>query len=221
MPEAQSNLLPPPRLMPEAEFPPVIEPPLRELGQFPGLYPLEDWELVASEPLDEEPRTELARRAMRAALSDDRLSSILGDERYATIGVTFREDKEQGAEKVIAVFFSYQANRAVEVHLSADAEQVLEVIEADYQPAPSDEELAEAIALARRDERVGPRVNDFMRGTAILRIATDPASPLYGRRCFDVGLGCADERSPRVRVTVDLSTEMVVGVDEECGAEGS
>jgi len=200
--------------MPEVEFPPIIEPPLRELGQPPGIYPLEDWEPVASEPLDEERRTELAERAMRTARAHGQIRGA----RYIPIGVSFREDKEKGTEWMMAVLFSYSDNRAVEVHLSGDAETVLDVVEAEYQPAPSDEELAQAIALARQDQRVVRRVSDTMRASAILRIGTDPASPLYGRRCFDVGFGCADERSPRVRATVDLSNEAVVGVDEDCGS---
>jgi hypothetical protein len=215
--QAEFNLLPPPRLLPEAEMPPIIEPSIKGMGPFPEIVDMEVWDSVDSEPLDEQERLELVERARRLAYADPRLTSLLSGRRHVEIGVSFREDKEAGAGSLLFVLFDYTGNQAIEVQIDGSAERVLDIVEAHYQPPPTEQEIEEAIALAARDDRLRDRITHSMTGVAILAETVDQRSQRFGHRQLDVGFMCPDERTPRHRARVDLTDQTVVSVDDGCG----
>jgi hypothetical protein len=95
------------------------------------------------------------------------------------------------------------------VLLDAGSLEVLDVDRRETQPAPVDEEIERAVALAREDARLAPHVVD-LRGVALLAAPSDPLDPRAGHRCFDVRFGEEDERLPRYWALVDLSAGEVL-----------
>jgi hypothetical protein len=215
--EARLEVEVPPRVLTEAEPAPVIEPPLRDLPPFAGSA-VELWESVERNVSDHHLHADVVERARALALRDDKVQSRLAGKRHLAIGVSLREEKEAEAVAV-AVFYIYDDRVTIEVTLDRQGEKVLSVDEADYQPAPLQEEIDEAVELARRDARLR-EVSEDLEGTAILVSPSDPADEHFGHRQFDVRFGCVDERLPRYAALVDLTTRSVVRVGPRgCGDE--
>jgi hypothetical protein len=216
LPSRERSVERPPRLPGLAEPPATIEPRLKDIPEFPG-PDLEDViELVdggSSEPLVTE---HFARAAVEAALADDRLRELLAGGRHVVIGVSRRpDDKDRREVATLVVVYSYERGRAIEAWLAGEEGhlQVAEVGEADYQPAPADDELAHAIELARSHGRIRDVLADEFEATAILASDVDVGDLHHGTRRFVVGFGPADERQPRIRALVDLGAEEVLAVE--------
>jgi hypothetical protein len=209
--------LPRPQLEAErAEAPAVIEPPLRDIPEYDGMYVEGGFQPFQSESFRVPVDDELARRVREVTLADERVQRVLGDSRHVVVGVSRRvDDKDRRTTATLLVAYRYDDERAVEVWLGGEEGdvQVAEVIEADYQPAPGDEETARAIELARGDRRLGRDIADDFEATVILTSDVAPGDRHYGRRRFIVGFGPADERQPRVRALVDLGADEVLAVE--------
>lgn len=209
--------LPPPGREPlRAEAPAVIEPPLRDIPEFDGLEVDGGFEPFESERLRAPVDQELARRVREVSFADERVQRALGEARHVVIGVSRRvDDKDRRTTATLLVAYRYDDERAVEVWLDGeDGElQVADVVEADYQPAPADEEVERAIELARGHRRLAGAIADDHEATVILASDVGPGDEHYGRRRFVVGFGPPDERAPRIRALVDLGAGEVLGVD--------
>lgn len=219
----QRALLPPPRVRPQPELGPIIEPPFRGVAR-PRIEQPEEWEPFRGEPIrDEFPvlTAEMAGRARALAVSEQRVAKILADKHYITIGASLRESKEADSRaEILVVIYNYTDNEVVEVLLNSDNLEVSRVNTARYQPAPVEEEIERAIRLARDADGLAKHLTDDMIGMAIQVTSDDPADPRYNHRLFDIRFGCADERLPRFVAIVDLSTNTVVStgaVDQRCG----
>lgn len=215
MPSRERTLTRPPHLSGLAEPPATIEPRLRDIPEFPG-PDLEDVIRPVDAGTTAPPVTEaFARLAREVAFADDRLRDLLGDERHVVIGVSRRvDDKDRRDAATVVVVYAYERARPIEAWLAGEEDelQVTEVIEADYQPAPADDEVARAIELARSHGRIGEALAEDFEATAILTSAVDAGDLHHGTRRFVVGFGPADERLPRIRALVDLGTEEVLAV---------
>jgi hypothetical protein len=211
---------PPPRLLPNGELRPIIEPPLREMVPFPGAGSIEEWEHYASSFVENRLRTEVVNRAKDIAMADDRVKRLLGDKRHIAIGASLLEKRKEPKEvSLLYVFYNYTDNFTVEVYLDHDAQQITDVVKAHYQPAPLQQEIEQAIAMARKDRRLADRLTEDLEGMAIMVSPNDPDGAYYFHRQFDVRFGCPDERLPRFGALVDLSSETVIRVSSTC-AEG-
>lgn len=214
---------PPPRERALQELPPVIEPRLRDMPPYPGPGVEGGFEVVRSEPLDGQELDALARRALEIAETDDRVRQRLADHRFAGLGASVSSrDKERGrTDTVLVLFYDYDSNVTVEVELAGEAEEltVVRVEDADYQPAPSDDEIERAIALARADRRVAARVTDDLTPRTILVSAVEQGDRHHGTRRLEVAFGRPTERLPRLRTLVDLGAEKVLGVGIDIGHE--
>jgi hypothetical protein len=211
----------PPRLPGLAEPPATIEPRLNDIPEFPG-PDLEDVIRPVDGGSTVPPVTEgFARAAREVVLADDRLRELLGGGRHVVIGVSRRlDDKDRRDVATLVVVYAYERCRAIEVWLAGEEVdlQVAEVIEADYQPAPADDELARAIELARTHGRIMDVLADEFEATAILTSDVDVGDLHHGTRRVVVGFGPADERQPRIRALVDLGTEEVLAVETTSAA---
>lgn len=209
----RESLLPPPQILPLGEPRPIFEPPLRDLRPPDTPEQTEQWEPVSSGPLEIENQLtrELAQRAQDTVLGTEEVRQVLDDKRYIAIGASLREDRVENITSLVFIFYNYTDDLAVEVSLDENSQEVTEVMEARYQPAPLQEEIDLAIQLAREDSRLATRhLSDDLEGTAIVVSSVDPEDPYYNHRQFDVRFGRPDERLPRYGALVDLSTETVL-----------
>lgn len=147
--------------------------------------------------------------ALKATVQNDpALSNLLG-ERFEVL-----RSQSRGPQKLIGpptgkvTLYSYTMNRAVDVHIQADAAQpvagtVAKIVvrEEGYQPPESANEIEHAVQLAV--ERIGAKAKD-MEGGAILTL--DPQQTKH--RVFYVTLRQGDV--PRYWVVVDLTTDKVL-----------
>jgi hypothetical protein len=207
----------PPRVGLRGEFAAVVEPALRDIPEFEGLDIEGEAELVTVERGDVAEQEELLELARKVALADERVQRLLGKARHSVIGVSLRADDKERREPVRAVLvaYRYDEERAVEVWLDVGGRgdaTVAEVVEVDYQPPPSDEEIERAIELARKGRGVAERLEEEFEATAILTSDVEPGDRHHGRRRFAVGFGPPDERMPRIRALVDLGAEAVLAV---------
>jgi hypothetical protein len=212
--QQHAYLLPPPRLLQHGELAPVIEPALRGVPAFDGPPP-DHLEPFESEEASPAVSAELLERARETVLAHGGVREHLDGERFEWIGVSARDEKalEDGDEApLLAILYSYDRNRAIEVRLDASGEKVHDVSIEAYQPPATDEEVRRAVELARSHPRLAESVTEDLVGTAILMDAANAV----GRR-FDVRFGCPSERLPRFMATVDLSREAVVSVGSCCG----
>jgi hypothetical protein len=218
-----SRLPLPPRARVRGEFAAVIEPALRDIPEFSGPDIETEPERVDVERGDEREREEMLRIARETALADERVQRLLGEGRHSVIGVSLRTDDKERREPLRAVLLAYRYDeeQALEVWLDVGDGgdiTVADLVEVDYQPPPSDEELERAIEIARRGRGVRERLEDGFEATAILTSDVEPGDRHHGRRRFAVGFGPPDERMPRIRVLVDLGAETVLAAhvsDEE------
>jgi hypothetical protein len=205
----------PPRSHVRGEFAAVIEPALRDIPEFPGPDVESD-----AEPVEVErdfQQEELAQLVRKAALADERVRQLLDEGRHSVIGVSMRVDDKERREppRAVLVVYRYDDDRAVEVWLDVGERAdvtVAEIVEVDYQPPPSDEEIERAIEVARGGRGVAERLEDDFEATAVLTSDVELGDLHHGRRRFAVGFGPPDERMPRIRVLVDLGAEAVLAV---------
>jgi len=207
-------LLPPPRVLQHGELPPVIEPALRGVPVFDGPAP-DHFEPFESEEVQPALSSESLERIQEAVLAHSSVREHLDGGRFEWIGVSILDEKavEDGVEApVLAIIYSYDRNRAIEVRLDAEAEKIHDVSVVAYQPPATEEEIHRAVELARSDPRLAENVGDNLVGSAIL-----VTSPTNNHRRFDVRFGCPTERLPRHMAMVDLSREAVITVGSCCG----
>jgi len=157
--------------------------------------------------------TEVLEAELRtAALQDSRVRTALG-ERFAYIAAAEVEPVDKrtpppatGPLPVRLTFYSYSNNVAVDVLLRG--REVAEVLRREgYQPPEGPEEIAEAVALARRDERVG-RYVEGMGATAILTY--EQPNQASGHRVLHVSFTPPAADAPRYYALVDLTGRSVV-----------
>jgi hypothetical protein len=190
---------------------------LRDIPEFPGPDIESDAEPVDVERAGDREQEELLSLAQKAALADERVQRLLGEGRHSVIGVSLRADDKERHEppRAVLVAYRYDEEQAVEVWLDVGGRgdvSVADVVEVDYQPPPSDEEIERAVEIARGGRGVAERLEDDFEATAILASDVEPGDRHHGRRRFAVGFGPPDERMPRVRALVDLGADAVLAV---------
>jgi hypothetical protein len=198
------------------EFPPVIQPWLRDMPVYPGPEIEGGFKPVKSTAIEGRDWREVLRQAPEVALGDRRVRERLSAGRYASLGASVLEDiKGEGAAlPVHAFFYDYDANVTVQVELAREGRKlvVVGITETDYQPAPSDGELQRAIAIAREDRGLADRLTEDLEPMPILTSAVEQGDRHYRTRRIIVGFGRLDERLPRLQALVDLGSERVLGV---------
>jgi len=189
-------------LSPIYEFPAVTIPALRELGQ------LETPSAISK-------RQEVIVRDLKPALKPERLESLqklaarapsvkkLLGKKFVPIGVRTQEDAKQKPMAAMAMFYSYSNQVAVEAILDGRG-RVVKVEEYRQQPAATNGEIHQAVALARRSLRQQDGWSDDLTSGVIAITNDDPTSPDYGRRLMDVRFFTADERLAKLMAIVDL-----------------
>ena len=216
--ELERNVPRPPRVGVRREFPAVIEPALRDIPESPDQEIEGGFKIFESKRHNLAEEERLIQAARTAALAEERVQRVLAGQRYSVIGVSRRlDDKERREPATVLVAYRYGDERAVEVWLDGNVEElrVSDVREVDYQPPPSDEELERAIQLARGGRGVAEHLMDGYEATAILASDVESGDRHHGHRRFVVGFGPADERQPRIRALVDLGAERVLAVEVE------
>jgi hypothetical protein len=181
----------------------------------PGLE-IEQWVAVELQRQPSVAAVELTRAAQQAAFSDDRVRQLLRGGRSTVLGVSqLTDEKSMDEATTVLLAYNYEAQRAVRVRLIGGIEslRVKEVEEIYEQPSLSDAEIEEAIALARFADGVAPNLTGDDEANALLASSVERGDRYYGRRLIVVVFGRVDERLPRVRVLVDLSSREVLGVD--------
>ena len=140
---------------------------------------------------------ELQARVRKVVLYHDRIQELLADKRHIAIGASLRESKDPDLPPTILfVLYNYDDNQAIEVTLERDNLEVTDVATASYQPAPVQEEIEQALDLARRHENLEGRLNDDLVGMAIQVTVDDPLDPNYNHRLFDIRFGWMDSDTP-------------------------
>jgi len=215
MPE-EIRLEPPPRLELLPERPPVLIPRLRDLPPFPGPVP-DEMEPFAGEPA----RDPLAGRLdeiRERVFAHERLRRMRGG-RFTEIGAGLRGKREADERlTVLHVVWDHEARVSIETTLDAETLEILDVVESTDQPAPTQEEIDRAVAIATADQRLAREAEgaDGLVGMALLVSPVDPQDPLFGHRILDVRFICPEERLPRASALVDLTDETVLRVGDPC-----
>jgi hypothetical protein len=183
---------------------------------YPGPEIEGGFELLESERVEGPDWDALSRRALEVAEADERVRERLGDARVAALGASIRGDvkKKTRVFPVFVLYYDYDAGVTVEVELAAEGDEmaVVGIQDADYQAAPSDEEIERAIELARADRRVTGRITRDLVPRVILVSDVEPGDRHHGTRRLEVAFGRPTERLPRLRTLVDLGAEQVLGV---------
>ncbi len=204
-------LLPPPQLRSRGELKPYVTPHLRDMPPFPGLGPVDAWERYESHATEYRLTEKLAEQAQTLSFEDDRVQELLHGDRYVAIGASLLDNRDRpDAGDLLYVFYNYASNAAIEVYIDSATMRVINVVQAQYQPAPTQAELDEAIALARKDRRIAEWVTEDLEPAAILVSPVDPDDPYFMHRQFEVQFGCRDERLAQCMALVDLSTGSVL-----------
>ena len=114
------------------------------------------------------------------------------------------------------MFYSYSHDAAVEVALRG--ERIVSVRQRkDYLPPESQEELDQAVELARKDDRISTSIQG-LEGHAILMQPGDGIvfnDPGYGHRVFWVTFSQGVSGNPEYWAVVDLSERKVLKADKE------
>jgi hypothetical protein len=217
--QTKHKLLPPPQFLPLDEPPPVIEPGFRDLAPLNVPQTMGEYEHFQSLPAKDELAKGL-KNAASVALADEKVNSLLSNKRYIAIGPSIVQGKSQDGERdtssIMVTFYNYVDNIAIVALLDKDANNVIKVEELYYQPAPVQQEIDEVISLAKNDPRLIEKLKEEMEGSAIVISSPDPKDKYYNHRLFDVRFGFADERLPRFRALVDLSTQNVLQAGPVC-----
>ena len=157
------------------------------------------------------------------AAANTAVHELLG-ERYALISLyptnpPYKFDLgccSPGPPVMEGVFYSYSNDTAVEVTLRG--ERIVSVQQRkDYLPPESQEELDEAVALARKDDRIASSIHG-LDGHAILMQPGDGIifnDPGYGHRVFWVTFSKGISGNPEYWAIVDLSERKVLKADKE------
>ncbi len=215
--EGKSHQLPKPANVGGVYMPAPLEAPLRGMPDWPG-PPLEHepevFEVEVSEQLGE-----LLIRAQALVEGDERVREHFGGRRHVWVGASALDPKGERRASALVVAFDYERNVAVEVevHGEGDALSVIDVNEAAYHPAPSDEEIERATGLAREDRRVAGHLAEELEASALLVSDVEQGDRHYGTRRIEIDFCDPEERLPRVRALVDLAQERVLGVHVDSG----
>jgi hypothetical protein len=184
------------------EFPAVTDPPLRELGER-GI------------PSEISKRQNFAVRELTLVVKPDRLQALqkmaarapavkkLLGEKFIPIGVRVAEDAKEKTRTTIATFYSYSNQTAVEAVLTGSG-RLVRCDDFRYQPAATDEEIAQAVSIARRSLRKQDGWSDDLSAGVIAVTDDEPTSRDYGRRLMDVRFFRPDERVAQFMALVDL-----------------
>lgn len=203
----------PPAPSPLAEPSAIVEPHLRGMPPPPGAE-ITDYEIVAGERTTLRSEESYLVRARDAAMQDEKARAVLSGEPVVVLGAAELVDqKSREYTPTVLIAYDYAIARSYEIALDSDGEtlRVSDVRESDTQPSPSDAEIERAIGLARG--QADQYLERDWTANALLASGVSPGDRYFGRRLLVVVFGPADERLPRVRCLVDLSSGDVLGMD--------
>lgn len=205
----------PPKQVPLPEQPPkaaVLEFTGRAEGWPPQPKGVTDIALVPWEEIPGSLTDSLEAEIRQAALRDTRVRELLGD-RFAYIStdeIELEKDRRRDPSQPLATrvtFFSHTNNVAVEVRmLGLNVENVAR--RQEYQPPEGSDEIATAIDLARRDDRLRDKVQG-LNAAAILTFLGQ-GQPGADHRVLYVTFSKEEEDLPRYFALVDLTEGTVL-----------
>lgn len=157
------------------------------------------------------------------ALANTVVRNLLGT-RYALISMTVTDAGHRMSQgcctsspsKTRLTFYSYSNNLTVDVEMKGDTVANVQRREG-YLPMEGGEEIQEAIALARKDTRIGSALPG-LEGHAILMQPGDGIfwnDPGYGHRVFWVTFSQGRTGNPQYWAVVDLSEQKVLKAGKE------
>jgi hypothetical protein len=159
----------------------------------------------------------------KQALANTAVRGLLGA-RYALIGTQVVDPGYKqpsgccGAAppKIRLTFFSYSNNSTIDVDMKgSDVANVSR--RKDYLPPEGEEEIVEAVALARKDDRIAAAVKD-LDGHGILTQPGDGLlwnDPGYGHRVFWVTFSKGLSGNPEYWALVDMTEQKVLKAQKE------
>jgi hypothetical protein len=190
------------------EFPATTVPPLRGLG-----------EGEISPEISK--RQDVIVRDLKPALTQDRIAALqnsvsrasavkklLGDT-FIPVGVRTLHDEKKSSTSPVVMFYSYSNQLAIEATVDGRG-RVTAIDEFRHQPAATDGEIQQAIALARRSLRKHEYWTDDLSAGVIAITNDEPTSPDYGRRLMDVRFFKQEERLATLKASVDLGKGRVI-----------
>jgi len=184
------------------EFPAVTTPMLRELTQLETPSTISKRQEVMARDLKPALKAERVEFLQKLAARAPSVKRLLG-EKFVSIGVRTRDDAKQKSTAAVALFYSYSNQVAVEAVLDRRG-RVVEAEDYRQQPAATDREIDQAVALARRSLRKQDIWSDDLTSGVIAITNDDPTSLDYGRRLMDVRFFKSDERLAKLMAIVDL-----------------
>jgi hypothetical protein len=192
------------------EFPPVIEPALKDLKpvRLQNVALIDDEALEMVHEIQPYISRDIYQRIYEVADKNQEFKSLLGGKRHVIIGVSKQEQKGK-LPTYLLVAYNYDDNHSIEITFTNDLE-VEEVTRTGYQPAPTNEEIERAVQLARKDERIRAFISDDMVGGGILCSPINPGDLQYGNRLLDVRIGYSNERLAVCKALVNLATDTVI-----------
>ncbi len=213
--EVFHTLLRPSRLLPEIE-------PQAYFGENYGdslplvkPEPLMDFEVFSNHTVHVIRRTE--QSSVEPMLKEHpEIKKLIEGNDYRYFGSIKLENKRD-KQKVQYVHYIYVYNRnyTVEIHADADLKKISKVLKTREQPAPTEDEVNDAIDIARKNKTVAEFITAEMVGHGILLSSTDPHDKHYfGKRIFDIQFGNSEKRLPSYKALVDISSREVISSRE-------
>jgi len=204
------KLLRPPRLLAEAEPPAYFGENYSDSLPLTQLEPLADFEVYANDTI--RVITERNYSSMERIFKENQeVRNLIEGRDYKYFGVRNAEHKRE-PENAVNIFYIYVYgdNYTVEVHFDVHFKEIIGVYKTHEQPAPEDDEIKQAIAIARNDHRLAELITEPMVGQAILLAGSQPQDKNFGRRIFDVQFGHPEKRLPLFKAFVDMSLRQVI-----------
>jgi hypothetical protein len=204
------KLLRPPRLLAEAEPPAYFGENYSDSLPLFQQEPLADFEVYTNDSV--KVITDRNYSAMERILKDNQeVRNLIEGKDYKYFGVRKAEHKRE-SENAVNIFYIYvySDNYTVEVHFDGHFREITGVYKTHEQPAPEEDEISQAIAIARNDHRLAELITEPMVGQAILLSGSQPQDKNFGRRIFDIQFGYPEKRLPLYKAFVDMSLKQVI-----------
>jgi hypothetical protein len=209
-----------PKLVPITDPGFCDHPTLSSFDQIPRQY---DW--IETEPKEELFTPEFIEKINRTILGFSNVKELLQNKDFLFIGtskIDVKPEKDnQEKSYLLSVIYNYTDNITIEVYHDIDLEKIIKIEQSHYQPAPTQEEIKQAIEIAKMDNFIKDKISDDMNSGAILVGDIDKDSEYYNHRILDVRFGHIHERLPSYQALIDISTKNVIRSGSICSCNSN
>ena len=154
---------------------------------------------------------EFIEKIKQSILGFSEVQELLKDKDYIVIGSS-KIDRKSDTDNpyLVSIIYNYTDNITIEVYHDINLENIMKIDKLYYQPAPTKEEIKQAIEMAKMDNFLQDKISNEMEGGALLVSSINRDDEYYNHRLLDVRFRYIHERLPLYQSLVDLSTKTVI-----------